>query len=337
MTSDTPRGPYAVASLWGGAGVLAGAAAGVGACLPFYPEHDEGWAQLGWILLTAVVASLLALLAGAVAVHRGLRRAGHDRAGRTALVFVPVALLLGAATAGVGALAAPAGARWLVEGFRRPTGWAPGRSGLAQRLVLAVLGVGLATTWTLRRTGYALGGELHGELLVWAACLPVLVAVPVLLLRRQVRLPLLVAGIAVAAALVGAAVPDAVADAHPSAERLADTVAALPVPAGQRVVEQRTGVVQDSGWALPMTVLSTGGPVPPLRPGLTGDATAARAWEDVLEQEGWVRDAPGDAYWLARDTGALLAPYARFTQGPWVRATVVPYGDGALVVVSTRP
>ena len=27
----------------------------------------------------------------------------------------------------------------------------------------------------------------------------------------------------------------------------------------------------------------------------------------------------------------------RYELGPWVRASVVPYGDGAVLVVSTRP
>jgi hypothetical protein len=112
--------PALTATLWGGAGILTGATSAILLALPFYPRGDTaGWEELGWFIAAAALAAVLALGAGALAIRHGLRRSGHAHAGRTALVFVPLALLLAAVTGGIGAFAAPALAPWVVAGFAR--------------------------------------------------------------------------------------------------------------------------------------------------------------------------------------------------------------------------
>ncbi len=402
--SGSRRHPALTASLWGGSGVLGGAAVGVLLAAPFYPQGDQdAWAELGWFLMAALAAVIAALVSGTMCVYTGLRRAGHERAGVIAAVFVPVALLLGSLTAGLGALAAPAVAWWLVKGLARPTGsgsapsrtdgppraddlslWgpAPRRSGLPQRLVITLVLCAGLTAWVLNEAGSALGGALRAELLVWAVCLPALVVVPLLLLRRALPPLVLALLVAAMAGLAALAVPSAVAGAHPSPERLAQLASDLPVPDGHVVTSQLDTVTSRNLAAsagtsvpdrrLPVTVLaiepedtSTATAVPaPLRPLADGTLPwpelapqtspvttppsssagldAARRWQQLLVADGWEADqyaAPeGDSYWLPPHARTVVdAGLPRLQRGPWVRASVVPSGDGAVLVLSARP
>lgn len=338
------RHPALTATWWGGAGMLGGAAAGVLVLLPFYPETDEGFAELGWFLMALALGGALALIAGSVLLHRGLRRAGADHPGRTTLVFVPTAVLLAGAGAGLTALAAPALAHWIADGFgRRSAGWGPPRvGGLPQRLlVTAVVTAGLAF-WGLTAFGYEVGGRVGGTALTWLAVLPAVVVPPVLLLRRVVPWRLLAGVIAGAALLLAAAAPQATKDVHPTPERLEQIARDLPVPEGQSVTDVRSAVLRDNSWDIPVTLLSTGGPAP--SPGTPPAADprgtdAARQWEAVLREQGWTLTPRSGIshYWLPDDLQAALKPHAQYEDGPWVRASVVPYGDGALLVLSTRP
>lgn len=338
------RHPALTATLWGGAGMLGGAATGVLALLPFHPDSDEGYAELGWFLIALALGATLALLAGSALLHRGLRRAGADHPGRTTLVFVPTAVLLAVVSAGVGVLAAPALAHWIVDGFsRRSSGWGPPRiGGLPQRLVVTVVVTAGLALWGLGSFGHELGGRVNGTLLTWVAVLPTVVVPPVLLLRRVLRREVLAAGVAAAALLLVPAAQDATGGAHPTPERLEQIARDLPVPAGQSVTDVRTTVLRDGSWEVPVTLLSTGGPVPD--PGIPPFADprseqAARQWEAVLSEQGWTRTTSGELsqYWLPEQLQAALRPHAEYEQGLWMRASVVPYGDGALLVLSVRP
>lgn len=91
--------------------MLGGGAATYLLALPTYPQDPVGFEELGWVLLVLVVGSVVALLAGTAALHRSLR--GEQHRGRTVLLFVPLAVLLGSVTASVGALAAAPLARVL--------------------------------------------------------------------------------------------------------------------------------------------------------------------------------------------------------------------------------
>lgn len=344
MTAPATRHPALTATLWGGAGLLGGAATGALLLLPFYPDTDQGFAQLGWFLMALALGAVLALIAGSVLLHRGLRRAGADHPGRTTLVFVPTAVLLAATTAGVGALAAPALAHWIADGFaRRQAGWGPSRvGGLPQRLLVAVVVSGGLAVWGLNAIGYELGGRVNGTALTWAAVLPGIVVPPVLLLRRVLPWRVLGAGIAAAAALLALAAPQATRDAHPTAERLEQIARDLPVPPGQTVTDVRTTVLRDNSWDVPLTLLSTGGPAPALGvlPAAgAGSGRAVAAWESTLVQEGWEpsRSRDTSAYWLPDQALPLVSGRQMYELGPWTRATVVPHGDGALVVLSVRP
>ena len=337
-------GPVRTATLWGGAGLLGGAAAGVLLVLPFYPEDDTGWAELGWALMALTLGALLALAAGTVLLHRGLRRIGAEHVGRTTAFFVPTALLLGGMTAGVGALAAPAVAHWLAGGFvRRREGWGPPRpGGLPQRLVVTVVVCVALSAWALNRFGYELGGRVGGTAMAWAASLPAVVVPPVLLLRRVLPWRRLGLGIAAAAALLGLAAPASTRDVHPTPERLEQIVRDLPVPAGQSVADVRTSVLRDSHWDTPLTLLSTGGRAPEPGTAVLADprgTDATRAWERLLSDAGWEPTPSADVSlsWLPLPLRQSLLPHAHYELGLWIRATVVPYGDGALLVVSTRP
>lgn len=395
-----PKAPYVTALLWGDAGMVAGAAVVLLLALPFYPRNDDGWAALGWLLLVVAAGAVAGLVAGTTALWRGLRRSGAAHPRATALTFVPVAVLLGAFTAGVGVLAAPPLAHWLVEGFARRSAARPGvgspagtvgtaaapstagygpdgyrapasaaerprRNGTPQRVLIALVLSALATVVTLDKAGSTLGGELYGELMVWALCLPVLIVLPLLLLGRRLPVAVLAGGIAVLAGLAALAVPGAVENAHPSPARLERLASDLPVPPGQQVQER-------AAWRADNDITDTPLPVQVLLSGPTGSASsiplalrgpsespgqrlaatargqqAADAWELVLQAEGWeVDEYSGAAYpgssgssWLPDAAQSVVdAPRrVRYERGPWVRASVVPYGDGALVVVTTRP
>ena len=122
------RNDIATSALYGIPGMLGGALVGAVAMLPLRPTEQVGFEELGWVLMTMLVAGVLALVGGAVGLHRGLRGA-RDR-GATIAAYLPLSLLLGFFSAGAGALVAPPRARWLVElwAARRPApqpGWGP--------------------------------------------------------------------------------------------------------------------------------------------------------------------------------------------------------------------
>lgn len=339
------RGPVRTATLWGGAGLLGGAAAGLLLALPFRPDTDEGFAELGWFLMTLALGAVLALLAGAVLLHRGLSRAGAEHVGLTTAFFVPTAVLFAAMTAGVGVLAAPAVAHWVADGFtRRREGWGPPRTGgLPQRLVVTAVVCLALSAWAMDRFGYQLGGRVGGTALAWAASLPAVVLPPVLLLRKVLDLRLLAAGVAAAAALLALAAPAATRNVHPTPERLEQIVRDLPVPSGQSVADVRTAVLHDgSSWDVPVVVLSTGGRAPDPGASVAYDprsAEAADQWIAVLSGEGWepTPTAEVSPYWLPEPLRSSLLGHAQYELGPWIRASVVPFGEGALLVVSSRP
>jgi hypothetical protein len=337
------RHPALTATWWGGAGLLGGAATGVLVLLPLYPEDDSGFEGLGWFLMAMALGALLGLVAGAALLLRGLRRAGAAHPGRTALAFVPIAVLLASVTAGAGALAAPALAHWVVDGFTRRPGWGPVRAGgLAQRLVVTlVVSAGLAS-WALATLGAELGGRVGGGWLIWAAALPAVVAPPLLLLRAVLPWRVLVAWTGAAALLLALAAPGATRNAHPTPDRLEQIARDLPVPPGQDVTALRSSVLRNISWDVPVTLLSTGGPVPALGSPLPADArgvAAARQWEAVLVEEGWVRTSQQDTstYWLPDPARGTLEEQPLYELGLWTRAAVVPYHDGALVLLSVRP
>ncbi|HET8615828.1 MAG TPA: hypothetical protein VFL94_09910 [Actinomycetales bacterium] len=385
------------ASVWGLAATLLGAGLAVLIMLPFRPSGADGgstgWEELGWAVLTLLLAATCALVSGALGIGFGLHRRRSPRAVVTGLMFMPVAVVLGVVTQGVGVLVAPAAAVWLVDGLARPRpdklGDAPPSSvetrlpawrraaatGLAQRLVAAVVLTTLLTTWLLDRLGHRLGGELHGSWYVWLACLPVLAAVPTALLWRRTSWPALAGVVAVLAGVAALAAPGAVEGAHPTAAKLRHDVQQLGVPDGYRAASSTSALVAGAadryGYELPVVVLvvapnaaSAPPQVPtPLRPGTDGtlpDAPpgssgagplaatavghdAARSMKDRLVAAGWKEDLSAvdtsSTYWLPRPARSLLDASSthRFSDGPWVRANLVPVDDAALLVVSTRP
>ena len=315
MTSS----PLWTATRWGAAGLAGGALLGVLLVLPLRPATDEGFARLGWLLLVLGAAALLALVGGALAVHRGLRRAGDPLALRTALLLVPVAVLLGAVTAGAGALAAPAVARWLAGGLGRTTGWGPPPTGLAQRLVVTAVACLLLLAWALPEAGHALGGRVGGALLTWVAVLPAVVLPPLLLLRGRVPWPALAAGTTAAAALVGLAVPQAVAGARPTPARLEQVTDDL----GPGAVSTQVRRVRDREVAI--STLRAGGDV--------------ERWQQALRRDGWREVSPARAqvHFLPEDVRRQVQGRPQWARGLWLRASVVPDGDGVRVVVTVRP
>ena len=391
--SPGARGAGLTASIWGAAGMLTAAALAVLIALPFRPDsNSDGWAELGWFLMLLIGGAVAVLIVGTACVYVGLRRSGHPRAALTAAVFIPAAVLLGAVSAGVGALAAPAVASWVVTGFaRNPTSpaYPPvrrtrnfrglARSGLAQRLLVTLVICAGVTSYTLQRLGYRLGGEDRGEVLVWALCLPVLVVVPVLVLRRSLPVLALAGLVVVMAGLTATAVPAAVESAHPSPERFARLVSDIPMPTALQTKGRADGVVVERvpseydeeqpfavivvgpaaaiGLRVPAELQpdadgrlrrSAGFDVPAAVVGAAPASTMGRAaaddWERLLVREGWDLDEysrSGDSYWLPGPAAGFVdAPgRLRYELGSWVRASVVPYGDGdgAVLVVSTRP
>jgi hypothetical protein len=83
---------------------------------------------------------------------------------------------------------------------------------------------------------------------------------------------------------------------------------------------------------------------PPVVSTATGRAAAAR-WEQLLADEGWEADdaaagvdpQDGGATWLPPAVRRVVDGRPRLGRGPWVRASVVPVADGAVLVVSVRP
>ncbi len=350
---------------WTALAVLAGAATAVVVALPFYPRDDtSGWAELGWAIYTGLGAIVLGLLAGAVTLWLRLRTARAPDAGQVAVAFLPTAVLLGALTAGLGALLAPPLAWWLVRGLHRPAepGWGTATddpvdrltaTGAWPRLVLAVVVTWLGTWWVLGRAGHRLGGEVHGDLLTFAACLPVLVLVPVALLVRRawwLALALAAAGML----LTWLAVPGATDSAHLTAERLQHEVEAVGVPDGSTQqgleVGGRSDGVESYGYELPVIAVGADTPVPgglvDGNPATTNQGTprgqqVAAEWAQRLDDAGWERTPPDQVVdvWLtpAVTTFVGRAGTQVFELGPWVTAWVVPVGDGAVLYVFTRP
>jgi len=351
---------------WTVLAILAAVGVVIVVSLPFYPRDDtDSWAELGWVIFVGLAAITLGLLAGTVTLWLRLRAERAPYAGQVALAFVPVALLMGALTAGLGALLAPPVAWWLVRGLHRPAqpGWGvpeqdPVRrltvTGTWPRLVLAVVLMWLGTWWTIGRAGHRFGGELHGDLITFAVCAPLVVVVPVVLLVRRAW------WLALALACLGLlltwwAVPDATDSAHLSAERLRHEVAAVGVPDDTTRTGLETGATPGGeasyGYELPIVVVGADAPVPAGLVDGTPSASpqgtprgqqVAAQWSDDLEDAGWERTADEEAaaaMWLTPETtGFVSRPGTQVLElGLWVTAWVVPVDDGAVLFVFTRP
>jgi hypothetical protein len=267
-----------VATLWGCGAMLLTVGLVFLLALPFRPtgRGRDGWEDLGWLVVTALLAVAGALVTGAGAIGVGLHRGRYPRPVVTALVFVPVAVLLGGATGGLAALLAPAAAAWLAVGLtarapHRPAGvgtllpWreqASGRwrqvvaAGVLQRLVAAAVLSAVLAGWLLDKVGHRLGGQLHGGWQVWLACLPVLVVIPVLLLWARVPWPTLAGIVAVFAVFAALAVPGAISSAHPSPAKLGEIAEQVGVPDGYRVTDSVSariaGAYEQYGYELPV-------------------------------------------------------------------------------------
>jgi hypothetical protein len=191
------RSPYWVATLWGGGfGALAFGLA-VLLALPMRPKNPSGFEDLGWFIITAIFAAGAALLGGSVGTWRGLSRGGYRSPILTALLVLPSAIVLGAPTAGVGALAAPALAVWLAQGLVAPAaaGTATAR-GLWQRLIVTVVLCGGAV-WLVVDRLHA-GAVPLDTMALWATIAVVVgVGAPILLLRKVVPVPVVAAFVAV--------------------------------------------------------------------------------------------------------------------------------------------
>lgn len=264
-SGETQKSAYTTTAQWGILGMLAGALAGAapGTLLAYtlVPDDSTGWDDLGRIIIIMAAAVLGALGLGAYLLAKGLKEDGHQHGAKTAMTMIPTAVLLGAVTGGIGALAAPLLARWIVEGFtkRQETreGYGPAgtrtvaekpgageglpgalqREGLPQRLVVTLAAVGIGATLLLGKYGYELGGRVNGEAYVWAvAALPALL-VPALLLRKHLAAPGVAGLTAALALLVGLGVPGATASARSTPERLQKEALQVEVPPGQEVVQ----------------------------------------------------------------------------------------------------
>lgn len=133
--------------------MLVGAAGVVVVALPLRPDGSDAFADLGWFLLVLGGVALTAVLVGTTTLFLTLSRGQDPHPGVTALVFLPVAVTLGAVSAGVAALLAPGIAYWLVSGFstRRTADRGPGprggpSGGRPQKVVLGAVLL-LAVVW----------------------------------------------------------------------------------------------------------------------------------------------------------------------------------------------
>lgn len=133
--------------------MLVGAAAVVVLALPLRPDSSDGFADLGWFLFVLGGVALVAVLVGMTTLFVTLCHGKDPHPIATGLVFLPVAVTLGAVSAGVAALLAPGIAYWLVSGFstRRAADGRPGprggpSGGRPQQVVLGVV-VLLLVVW----------------------------------------------------------------------------------------------------------------------------------------------------------------------------------------------
>ena len=244
-------------------------------------------------------------------------------------------------------------------------------AGWPQRVVLWGGLTFLGMTLSVSMSNRVLGDEVGGAAKVWAFCAVVPVGLLPMIWRLRPRWA--VAACLVVGLLTGAAMARAsTAELQPSPERFAEIARDLETPVGQRVVSRTSAFAMrypaiSGDAARPVEIVESaplGGEPPGLPPALTPNAhgllelnasavhtgaspsgsAAAASWEQALRDDGWVPEpvTTGGAFpsmdWLPpaaieflKHGGLLLG------RGLWLRAVVVPYGDGAIVVLSTRP
>jgi hypothetical protein len=371
-TPDSTRVEMLRGWLWSALAMLGAVIATVLVALLFYPWDDtSGWAGLGWFIYTLGAAAVVGLITGTSVFWWQLVERQVPHPGQTALVFVPVALLLGAVSAGVGALLAPPVAWWLVRGLHRPAtpeaavaayGVTPpptrGRlvaTGAWQRALISAVVVWLGLVWLIDELASRWGGEVNGPALVWAATLPLAVGVPALLVGRRswaVTAALAVAGAALAVPIT----LDETRYAHPSTERVERDVSRVGLPAGTtrqqflvtEVVE--TDATYSVPYDLPVVVVGADaelvGDLEPWTSTIAASLPApsprgrevAEQWAEDFREAGWEDNPGSDAYVLPH---SLQEPLERggtvhLTQGTWVRTFIYPAGDGAVAVTIAR-
>lgn len=243
-------------------------------------------------------------------------------------------------------------------------------AGRPQRLVLwavlTLLGMSLVTSML----NASLGRQVGGAAKVWAVCALVPVVLLPIIWRAVPRVA--VAACLVAALLIAAAMTRTVtAELHPTPARLDEIAAEMEPPRGQRVVSRTSALAERypavGGDPQPVEIIQTaptGEARSPLPPALTPDAAgrlevnapavphtvapsgsaAASDWQRALLDDGWTEDWPNSERadpmdWVPSPASEFLAQHGGpvLAKGLWLRAVVVPHGDGALVVLSTRP
>ena len=362
-SESTPPG-YGAVTLSGGIAGVIGAGATFVVALPFWPRgDDQGWAELGWAIFTLIACCTVGIAAGAVGIIRALRRLHAPDAGLTAVVFIPTAALL--LVGGPLVFAAPAAARWMTLGLRQWWDVAAARrraatlpapqAGRPQRIVLWVVLSFLGMSLSTSMFNASLGREVGGTAKVWALCAVVPLALLPLIWRALPR-PALAAAL-VCALLVGAAMARTVtAGLQPSPERFAQIAREVQPPEGQRIGSRTSAFAERypevaRGDPQPVEMIESVAPGKersPLPPALIPEPdglSAAAEWERVLRADGWTSlpsdsgGAPQSMDWLPDPADQLLREHGGtlLGRGLWLRAVVVPHGDGALVVLSTRP
>ena len=339
--------------------------------------EGDAWAELGWAIVVIVACASVGILAAAGGIFRALQRQGDPDAALTAAVFIPTAALLVVAGPLVLAAPAAArwmalGLRqwWDAKRVGRPEASRPARAGWPQRLVLWAVLTFLGMTLAASMFNASVGRQVGGSAKVWALC----AVVPVVFLPIIWRaLPRVAVGACLLAALLIAAAMTrtSTAELHPTPERLSEIAAEMDPPPGQRVVARTTALGRRypaaGGDPQPVKIIQTapvGARRPPLPAALTPDATgllplhapavpgatarpgsaAASDWQRVLMADGWKEDWPVSEKvdpmdWLPQPASEFLARHGGppLAKGLWLRVVVVPHGDGALVVLSTRP
>ena len=368
-----PRGgEYATSLVGGTVGAVAGLPLG-GSILLAQPPDDSGFEALGWVALTLAAVAVAAVVGGAVGTAVALRRRGVRLAVVTGVAYVPVAAVL--AFTGPGVLAAPAAARWMVVGLDAWHPRTRPEAGVPQRVVLAVALSLSWVSLVVTMAGYPWGGRVGAVWTVWLAAVSAPVALCLVLLRKGMPVVVPAAVLLLSALVAGAGAQVRTADSHPTPARLAQIADSLAVPEGQ-VVTARIGARTHSPYSGPadrgpgawmpvrLLVSVPRGVVAPSLPAAlvpepdgslprddvalrvgpvvvptTADAARAVAgWEASLQRAGW-RPVRHDLYWVARPAAQLLSERggAVFGRGTWLRAAVLPHGDGAVVFLSTRP